>query len=163
MGKSINEKSNAELNSKEIRFKNSIAKTLKPGWFMDILNQDGIPVVSLQYGFNEKAVETYSSIKNIEGFITEIGDRELEAKGLHIYLSEALDYKVFITIEQHNEIAKFYRKAKIRAKVILKKSLSTNKVLSAKLLTYKQKNEFNFPYNLNDIDFTDINFIHEYK
>ncbi|MES2411651.1 MAG: hypothetical protein V4535_09445 [Bacteroidota bacterium] len=160
--KSIFEKSDLELNQKESRFKSSVVKALKPGWFLDILNADGVKVITLPYGFNEKTIETYNSIKNIEGFITEIGNKELDAKSLHIYLSENADFKIFVNIEQHDELMKFYRKAKIRAKVNLKKSLSTDKILSANLIGFKHKNEFNFPYNLNDIDFSDINFVHGY-
>lgn len=159
LAKNICEKSDLELTQRESRFKASIVKSLKQGWFLEILNADGIPVVTLPYGFNEKVVETYNSIKNIEGFICEIGNKELDAKSLHIYLSD-YDFKIFLDIDQHDSLMKFYRKAKIRAKVNLKKSLTTDKILSASLIDFKHKNEFNFPYNLNDIDFSDINFVH---
>lgn len=160
LGIDIAEKSELELTAKESRFKSCVAKSLKPNWFMDILNEDGVSVVRLPYGFNERSVDIYYSTKNIEGFITEIGDKDLNAKGLHIYISGHTDFRVFLSIEQHDELMRYYRNQQIRAKVRLKKSLQTNKILSATLIRYKPKSVFNFPYNLNDIDFSDITFVH---
>lgn len=160
-GKNVLEKSDIELNNKELRFKKSIASSLKVGWYMDILNAEGVKVITVPYGFNEKLIDTYYTIKNIEGYITEIGDKDINAKGLHIYLSDHTDFKIFITVEQHDELMSFYRKVKIRAKVQIKKSLSSDKILSAKLITFKSKSHSNFPLNLDDIDLSELNFIHE--
>lgn len=160
-GKSALEKSDFELNKNELRLKNSIAKSLKTGWYMEILNNKGISEVTVPYGFNEKTIEIYHSFKNLEGFITEIGDKNLEAKGLHIYLSDYSDFKIFINSEQHNELKKYYRTQVVKIKVQLNKSLSTNKILSAKLISFKPKDEKNFPDNLENFDLSDINIFYE--
>lgn len=159
--KSICEKSNAELSSKELRYKNNLSKVLKVGWYVEILNHEGISQFKIPYGFNEKVVEHYYSNKSIEGVITEIGDKDLDPKNLHIYLSGNTDYKIFINNEQHDELKSYYRNQKIRVKLKLKKSLQSNKILSAQLLSYKPKSQINFPFNLDRIDFTNLNLLNE--
>lgn len=161
LAQNIREKSDLELKPKESAFKTAIAKSLKPDWFLEVLNEKGIPVVSIPYGFSEKTIETYNSIKSIEGVVTEIGNKELGASSLHIYMSDNIDYKIFINLEQNNALAGFYRNGIIRAKLNLKKSLITDKVLSARLIGFSPKSESNFIDSLNELDFSDINFIND--
>lgn len=157
----ILEKSNIELTNSQVRYKKSIAKVLKQDWYMEVLNASGDVIVKIPYGFNEKTVDFYYTNKSYEGFITLIGDKHLDPKHLHIYLSDSEDFKIFITEEQHKELANFYRKKKIKVKVRLKKSLHSNRVLSAILVNYRAKSEFDFPQNLDNVDLSDINFVFE--
>jgi len=159
--KEVLERSDIELSSNKVRYKKAIAKAIKHDWFLEILNSDGIPVVTIPYGFNERTVDSYYSNKSFEGYVTLIGDKELNPKNLHIYLSENKNFKIFINTKQHEELAKYYRKSKIRVKVRLKKSLNSNRVLSAELINYRPKSELNFPYNLDEVDLSELNFIYE--
>ena len=100
----------------------------------------------------EKVVEHYYSNKSIEGLITEIGDKVLDPKSLHIYLSGYNDFKIFLDIDQHNQLEQYYKKQRVRLKVRLKKSMTSQKILSARLLNYKVKSKLDFPFNLQEID-----------
>ena len=155
------EKSDLELASNKIRYKKAIAKAIKHDWFLEILNSEGIPVVTIPHGFNERTVDSYYSNKSFEGYVTLIGDKELNPKNLHIYLSENKNLKIFISTEQHEQLAKYYRKSKIRVKVRLKKSLNSNRILSAELIKYRPKSKLDFPYNLDEVDLSELNFIYE--
>ncbi len=154
----ILEKSDRELSPGVLRYKKAVDKVIKENWYLEILNSEGVPVVKIPHGFSQKSVDHYYSNKSFVGYITLIGDRELDPKSLHIYLSEHKNIKIFISENQHKELTSYYRKNKIRAKVKLKKSLSSNRVMSAKLLSFKVKSTLNFPENLDQMDLSDLNF-----
>lgn len=158
---SIYEKSNSELTTKELRFKKNLARVLKVGWYVDILNNEGNSVYKIPYGFNEKTIDNYYSNKSIEGVITEIGDKDLNPKNLHIYISDNTEFKIFINSEQHDELKRYYRDQRVRVKLRLKKSLESDKVLSAELISYKPKSKIDFPFNLNDVDLSKLRFLNE--
>ncbi|MFG6685221.1 hypothetical protein ACGK9U_01460 [Mariniflexile sp. HNIBRBA6329] len=161
LNKDILEKNNVELTNEKLRYKKSIVKVIKPDWYLEILNSAGISVLTIPHGFSERTVDYYYSNKSFEGYITLIGDKELNPKHLHIYLSDTKNFKIFINPLQHEELATYYRKSKIRAKVRLKKSLDSDRILSAELISYRQKSELKFPYNLNEIDLSGLNFVFE--
>ncbi len=161
LGNEILEKNDLELSKKKLRFKNAVSKSLKSNWYLELLNSDKNPVVTLPYGFNDSVVDHYYSSKNIEGVITEIGDKDLNPSNLHIYISGNTSFKIFISLEQHDELARFYRRSKVRLKVRLKKSLQSNRILSAKLISFKPKLEKDFPYSLDGVDLSNFNFLYE--
>ncbi|SDS06120.1 hypothetical protein [Gramella sp. MAR_2010_147] len=161
LGQEIIEKRDLELSPSKLKFKKAVAKPMKEKWYLEILNSDKQPVVTLPYGFEEKSIEYYFSNKSYEGFITEIGDKELNPSNLHIYISGEKNFKIFIEQDQHDELAKYYRRAKVRVKVRLKKSLTSERILSAKLISFKAKADKNFPYNIDEIDLSELNFIYE--
>ena len=161
LNKDILEKNNVELANDKLRYKKSIAKVIKPDWYLEVLNSGGVPVLTIPYGFSERTVDYYYSNKSFEGYITLIGDKELNPKHLHIYLSDNKNFKIFINPLQHDELATYYRKSKIRVKVRLKKSLDSDRILSAELISYRPKAELNFPYNLDKIDLSGLNFVFE--
>ena len=161
VNKEILEKSNVELTNNKVRYKKAIAKAIRKDWYLEVLNSSGNTVVTIPYGFNEKSVDFYHTNKSYEGFITLIGDKELNPKNLHIYLSDNKNFKIFINTEQHEELAAYYRKSKIRAKVRLKKSLSSDRILSAELVSYREKSKLKFPYNLDEVDLSGLNFVFE--
>lgn len=161
INKEILEKDNVELTNSKVRYKKAIAKAIKKDWYLEVLNSEGRAVLTIPYGFNERTVESYYTNKSCEGYITLIGDKELNPKNLHIYLSDNKSFKIFISKEQHEQLATHYRKSKIRAKVRLRKSLFSERVLSAQLVSYRAKSDLNFPYNLDEIDLSGLNFVFE--
>jgi hypothetical protein len=156
--KDILEKNTAELTNKQLRFKKALSKPMKESWYLEILNSDKKSIIVLPYGFDKNSVDAYYSNKTIEGFITLIGDRQLEPKNLHIYISGNDNFKIFITPEQHEDLAKHYRNEKLRFKIRLKKSLLSNRILSASLVNFRTKSSKKFPYNLDDLDVSSLNF-----
>jgi len=96
-----------------------------------------------------KPVVSYYSNKSYEGYITIVRQQKSNPNDFYVYLSRK---KIVVSEKQYKELSKLYKEGhkmcKIRAKLRLKKSLFSQRILSAKLISYRVKSVLTFPYSL---------------
>jgi len=80
-----------------------------------------------------QTVEHYFTVKEIVGTPTKKGAKSLQAIRLNIELDE-VEYKVYTTKEQDQELEIYYRKAPVILTVKQKRSLKDDRIISAELL-----------------------------
>lgn len=93
-----------------------------------------------------KPVVSYYANKSYEGYITIVKQQKSNPNDFYVCLS---NNKILVSEKQYKELCMIYKKGcKIRAKLRLEKSLLSQRILSAKLVSYRVKSVLNFPYNL---------------
>ncbi len=100
------------------------------------------PIIQQEY--KEENVEIYFSITSVYGIIIQIGADTLEGKSK--IKVDGLDYFIYITKEQDNEISKYYRNSEkmIRFKIKQKKILTSGEIISAELINFSVPKNGNF-------------------
>jgi len=105
----------------------------------------------IQQEYKEEGIKIYFSITNVYGIITQIGADTLEGKSR--IKVDGLDYFIYVTQEQDNEISKYYRnpEKRIRFKIKQKISLTSKKIISAELISFSVPKNGNFIKSLSNL------------
>lgn len=153
----IYEKSIEDLSYNESEYAKTLKKILKEGQYIQAIDANYKTICTIKQKDIEKAIDSYFNIVNKTGIISEIGTKD-KSKPNHIYVY-GLDYKIYITEQQDSALKNFYKSGKLDFKLRQRVSVETGKIQSAKLLSFKTKNDLSFTESLANIDPTDITFL----
>lgn len=105
----------------------------------------------IQKEYTEQEDNLYYSITNVYGVISQIGADTLESKPK--IKIDGLDYFIFLTKIQDSEIRKYYRNPEktIKFKIKQRKSVASQKVISAELMSFSVAEKGNFINSLSNI------------
>lgn len=131
--------------------KESVMRVIKRLRQEYLTTETDIQHTAIQQEDTVKDIDTYFSITNVYGIISQIGADTLEGKPK--IKIDGLDYFIYITKGQDNEISKYYRnpKKKIRFKIKQKISLSSKKIISAELIGFSVPKSANFIESLSNL------------
>jgi len=155
--RNIGERGLLDLNRQEQVYAATLKKILNKGQFIEALDKDDIPISKIYSNEIEKGVETYQTITNQSGIITEIGAPKLD-KTSHIYL-DGITYKIYIEPQQDQDLREHYKRSTIDFKLKQRRSVKTNRVVSAQLITYKVKSIKTLSESLKELSQDDLSFL----
>ena len=124
--------------------KESVVRVVKRLRQEYLLSEESNIQATIQQEYKEENVEIYFSITSVYGIIIQIGADTLEGKSK--IKVDGLDYFIYITKEQDNEISKYYRNPEkmIRFKIKQKKILTSGEIISAELINFSVPKNGNF-------------------
>jgi len=124
-----------------------VIKRLQQEYFVNGIDAESVT----QKEDTKDDINTYFSITNIHGVITQIGADTLE--GEPKIKIDGLDYFIHITEEQNSTIKKYYRNhdKMINFKVKQKKSLTSKEIISAELISFSVAEKGNFIDGLSEL------------
>jgi hypothetical protein len=146
-----------DLRPKEMRYAKTLKEILHKDRFIESFGNRSKPIVKIQSYEINKSVDSYSSITNIFGIVAEMGSPDFN-KRTHIFLN-GHDYKIYTTSEQDSVLKEFYRTRPIELKIKQKKSIKSNRVISATLVNIIPKTAGNLMDNIKLLSEDDLSFL----
>jgi hypothetical protein len=121
------------------------------------LDNDLKPISRIYSNEIEKGVESFYSITSQSGVISEIGSLSLDETS-HIYL-HGVDYKIYINTDQDTFLRNHYKSTSLELKVKQRRSVKTGRIISAKLLAVRIKEDISFTDSLKRLSKDDLSFL----
>ena len=151
-------KSFDELSADENKYANTLIKNLlKDARFLELYDNDEKLVARVTAKEIGREVDSYFTVKNVSGIISEIGSKSLNNK-THIEVDK-LGYRIFTTIEQDHLLRQFYRDRRVTFKVKQKITLSNNKIASAVLIDFTPSTKGKLSENIAQLTNENLSFL----
>lgn len=131
----IHERGIEDLNNLEAKYARTLKRILKNRLFLEPYDKDQKLITTIHPSEIKNTVNGYYNLTTVYGTISEMGSPSLD-KSTHIYLHET-NYKIFTTKEQDSALRPNYRIGRLRLKLRQKRSLDTDRVISATLIAFE--------------------------
>jgi hypothetical protein len=153
----IYEKPFEDLRPKEVKYAKTLKSILYKGRYLETFDTKSKPIATIYASAINKPVATYNNITNVIGIVSEMGSPNFN-KRTHIFVA-GFDYKIYTNVEQDNYIKDFYRKHPVTLKIKQKRSIKTDKVISAVLINITPKTKGNLVENVSSLTSEDLSFL----
>ena len=154
----IEERTFEDLRAKELKYAKAIKSSLRKGSFLEpFVGMKRKPIARIIPTHINKAVDTYSSITDIYGVISEIGSPSISGKP-HIFL-DGMNYKIYISANQDIDLRNYYRTKRISLKVKQKISIKSKRIISAQLIGFDVPTEGDIMSNIRSLPPEDLSFL----
>lgn len=154
--RNIYEKPLEELRTKERKYAQTLKSVLHNNRTIQAYAEKK-PIVKISSKEIDRIVETYQVVTEIFGVVAEMGSPGIK-KRTHVFV-DGYDFKIYTTHEQDNDLKKYYRQLPITFKVRQKRSIQSDKVISAMLLTFSPKTEGKLVRNIEGLGSDDLSFL----
>lgn len=144
--RNIQEKEISELRKTEATYANTLKRILSNDKYVEPLDNTLTPFLRLTGNEIEKGVETYNIVTTQSGIVSEIGSPKLN-ETRHVYLHNS-EYKIFITPQQEELLKGQYRSGVVELKLKQRRSIKTDRIVSAQLLDVRIKPELTLSESL---------------
>lgn len=153
----IFEKPLEDLRPKEAKYAQTLKNVLHHGRHLESFGLRSKPIAKIYPGDIEKSVETYNSITNIDGIVSEMGAPDINLR-THVFLS-GHDYKIYTNPQQDDTLKSYYRQLPLSLKVKQKVSIRSGRIISAILIDISPKTPGNFVENIQSLTNDDLSFL----
>ncbi|MBS1630005.1 MAG: hypothetical protein JST27_08085 [Bacteroidetes bacterium] len=135
--RNIYERGTSDLSRAERSYANILKRVLKRDQYVQPLDVESKPICKIYRTEIKTDIPHFHSITNVTGIVSEIGGERID-QTTHILL-HGLDYRIYITVEQDEQLSPYYKKGVIEFKLKQKRNTKNGQVTSARLITFKVK------------------------
>jgi hypothetical protein len=155
----ISEKQFEDLRQREIKYAKTLKDILHGGRYLEACRMRSKPIATIYAGDINKPADSYNMITNVVGIVSEMGSPDFKRR-THVFL-DGYDYKIYTTNEQDEILKQYYRKQLVTIKIKQKKSIKSDRVISANLISISPKTPGNFVENIKTLSTDDLSFLNK--